>query len=91
MDGSWLAWRQTNQLQAHILRQPQHDIHILHSLARGALDQVVYGRHYHHRIPLLGHGNGNLAAVGALHRACLGKHPRWQHIDKRFICIPGLI
>ena len=51
----------------------------------------AYGRHHYHRVPLLGHLQGQLAAVGAAHRAGLWEHTHGQHIDEGFMFVPRLV
>ena len=53
------------EVQCCCLLKPTHNIHRLHAVAGGALDQVVYGRHHHNSFALRVPFEADIAVVRA--------------------------
>ncbi|CCD15105.1 unnamed protein product, partial [Trypanosoma congolense IL3000] len=73
--------------QAQLLVQAEQDVHVLHRLARSALDQVVDHRQHHHQVAILRTMHRNTAHIGTTHAARFRMATGRHHIDERLIGI----
>jgi hypothetical protein len=65
------------------LRQPKHEVHILHRLTRSSLDQIIDHRKHNGRGTALRTMHGDTAHVRAPYAAGLGMRALRHDVDKR--------
>src|SRR5262249_21671363 len=76
--------KQRNLFEAGCFRQAEHDIHVLHRLAGGALGQIVERRNDNGAAGNAIGGHTDKGHVGTAHVPGLRRRAKWQHVDERF-------
>ena len=85
-----VSGQQRNTGQPGIFLATEHNIHVLHCLTGGTLDQVINHREHYHGITLLRFMYCNPAVVCPAYTAGLRVCARRQHIDELLIMVACL-
>ena len=80
-----------HKLQPCILREPEHQIHILYSLPRGTFDQIIQRADRDHSPGALIDGEADIHKIGTLHPSGLREVSFLKKTDEVFIRIIFLI